>query len=174
MFLPAFHSLESSFSFCQIEITHLWLDFYVFSSVGKALAISTICFGDAYVFSGGGFLHIPKWKTLRPSLLRNPRKISQILPSVSGGEQLWVTYLFFLRHCHLKQATVRKEALCCLLFSSFKGVWLKAKTIIPNSSHIKTTLYDSLWMLSCSKECLIRWVATCVNCNCKIVFTKSG
>lgn len=115
MFLPALYSLQSSFSFYQIEMTHLWLDFHVFSSVGKALAISTICFGDAHVFSGWGFIHIPKWKTLRSSLLCNPRKIPQLIPSVSSGEQLWVTV--FLRHCHLvlyrKKITVRKEAHCC-------------------------------------------------------------
>lgn len=90
-YLGLFCFCKQTFSFDQIEIIHLWLDFYVFSSVGKALAISAICFGDAHVFSGWGFIHIPKWKTLCSSLLRNPWKIPPLFPSLSSGEQLWVT-----------------------------------------------------------------------------------
>lgn len=80
------------------------------------------------------------WKTLGKRTLSHKLKVMILFLSVFILKKLTFNMVFVL-----------------VLFPPGKGVWLKARKVVPDSSHTKTMLWDSPWMLSCSRE----WQARC-------------
>lgn len=165
-------------SSCSLQSTDL---IFFLSNRNYSSLTGFLCFQ----LSGKGFCHLdnmfwgcpcifrlrlhpyPNTKDFTFIIVTQAQKIPKAPPISS---QWWTTLgkTVFLRHCHLVQKEDywwKRSSFLLDSFSSFKGVWLKAKTIIPDLSHTKMMLYGSLWMRSCSRKCLIRWVTSCVNCN---------
>lgn len=134
------------------------------SSVGKAFSNGSVRSRETHVLWGRGPVHVSRWKTVRQLVLRDSREFPHLHTSVSSREKLWVINsslsLANWRFSFCVKRNMYKKM--CIFYAPVfspcdKGVWLKARTVAPDSSHTKTMLWDSLWMPSCSKEWQARW-----------------